>query len=319
MHEDSSPSLREASGPAQSNAGFSSSDSSGFLASLAEEYSMSPAAVPALPMPTSETKDAGAFIASDWHALKGTDQKDLTFVKNPLDSAGDIVLQMEYPKGSYSGSDSGGVGGLQLAVYGEGQNRAILSYEVGFNKGFDFVKGGKLPGLYGGDTNAHCTGGQNSETCFSLRLMWRQDGQGEVYAYIPTYPKFCSESAGSKSVYCHSDGFGISIHRGAFAFKAGSWTQVTQVVILNSEPDLANGYLALYAGEKLAIELTDVVFRVNTTVTATAMMFSTFFGGSSADYAATADCWSYFRNFQFFSGDEASSDQGAAVKASYGD
>mgnify|MGYP006969723610 FL=1 len=53
-----------------------------------------------------------------------------------------------------------------------------------------------------------------------------------------------------------------------------SWTQVTQVVILNSEPDLANGYLALYAGEKLAIELTDVVFRVNTTVTATAMMFS---------------------------------------------
>lgn len=53
-----------------------------------------------------------------------------------------------------------------------------------------------------------------------------------------------------------------------------SWTQVTQVVILNSEPDLANGYLALYTGEKLATELTDVVFRVNTTVTATAMMFS---------------------------------------------
>lgn len=46
------------------------------------------------------------------------------------------------------------------------------------------------------------------------------------------------------------------------------------MVILNSEPDLANGYLALYAGEKLTIELTDVVFRVNTTVTATAMMFS---------------------------------------------
>ncbi|KAG0662001.1 hypothetical protein C6P46_003706 [Rhodotorula mucilaginosa] len=283
---------------------------------------MSPAAVPTLPMPTAETKDAGAFIASDWHALKGTDQKDLSFVKNPLDSAGDIVLQMEYPKGSYSGSDSGGVGGLQLAVYGEGQNRAILSYEVGFNKGFDFVKGGKLPGLYGGDTNAH--------------FMWRQDGQGEVYAYIPTYPKFCSESAGSKSVYCHSDGFGSELQpssnptRCRRADTESEWAssqhtswgfcfQGQKVVILNSEPDLANGYLALYAGEKLAIELTDVVFRVNTTVTATAMMFSTFFGGSSADYAATADCWSYFRNFQFFSGDEASSDQGAVVKASYGD
>lgn len=91
---------------------------------------MSPAAVPALPMPKAETKDAGAFIASDWHALKGTDQTDLSFVRDPLDPAGDIVLQMEYPKGSYSGSDSGGVGGLQFAVYGERQNRAILSYEV---------------------------------------------------------------------------------------------------------------------------------------------------------------------------------------------
>ena len=50
-----------------------------------------------------------------------------------------------------------------------GESQLIRVWQVGFNKGFDFVKGGKLPGLYGGDTNAHCTGGQNSETCFSLR------------------------------------------------------------------------------------------------------------------------------------------------------
>ncbi|GAA5992693.1 hypothetical protein JCM10908_006883 [Rhodotorula pacifica] len=291
----------------------------GFLASLAAKHSMSPAIVSSLPMPTAEAKTAGSYIASDWHALKGTDQKELSFVKDPLDSSGAIVLQMAYPKGSYSGSDTGGVGNMQLAVYGQGKNRAILSYEVGFNKDFDFVKGGKLPGLYGGDTNAHCTGGKNDQSCFSLRLMWRQKGAGEIYAYMPTYPKFCSDGPGTDKIYCHSDGFGASIHRGAFTFKSGVWNQVTQVVVLNSKPDLANGYLALYAGEELAIELTDVVFRVNTSVTATAMTFSTFFGGSSADYAATNDCWSYYRNFRFFSGDEASAADGATVQASYGD
>lgn len=41
--------------------------------------------------------------------------------------------------------------------------------QVGFNKEFDFVKGGKLPGMYGGDPDARCTGGQNSPSCFSLR------------------------------------------------------------------------------------------------------------------------------------------------------
>ncbi|GAA5874878.1 hypothetical protein JCM3774_006554 [Rhodotorula dairenensis] len=305
--------------PTENKAGPLPPDSTGFLASLAAKHSMSPAVVSALPMPTAETKDASAFIASDWHALRGSDQKELSFVKDPLDADGGLVLQMEYPKGSYSGSETGGVGNMQLAVYAEGQNRAITSYEVGFNKGFDFVKGGKLPGMYGGDTNAHCTGGQNSPSCFSLRLMWRQKGAGEIYAYMPTYPTFCSDAAGTDTVYCHSDGFGASIHRGAFIFEAGGWNKVTQVVILNSEPDVANGYLALYAGEKLAIELSDVVFRVNTTVTITAMTFSTFFGGSSTDYAATADCWSYFRNFRFYSGREASSATGANVQASYGE
>lgn len=91
---------------------------------------MSPAIVSALPMPPAETNDAGAFIASDWHALKGTDQNELSFVKDPFDPAAGVVLQMAYPKGSYSGSGTGGVGNMQLAVYAGGQNRAITSYEV---------------------------------------------------------------------------------------------------------------------------------------------------------------------------------------------
>lgn len=64
-----------------------------------------------------------------------------------------------------------------------------------------------------------------------------------VYAYIPSYPEFCSDGPGAKSIYCHSEGFGgeprfaplqqgstqliesgnilASIHRGAFTFEPG--------------------------------------------------------------------------------------------------
>lgn len=66
-----------------------------------------------------------------------------------------------------------------------------LSYSVYFSDGFDFVKGGKLPGLYGGaseDEAKSCSGGRqdNRGRCFSARLMWRKDGMGEFYNYFPT-------------------------------------------------------------------------------------------------------------------------------------
>lgn len=43
-----------------------------------------------------------------------------------------------------------------------------------FPADFDFVKGGKLPGMYGGHKG--CSGGQDSEDCFSTRLMVSSPG-----------------------------------------------------------------------------------------------------------------------------------------------
>lgn len=53
-----------------------------------------------------------------------------------------------------------------------------MAYSVFFPVGFNFVKAGKLPGLYGGRTG--CSGGSAAENCFSSRLMWRTGGKGEV-------------------------------------------------------------------------------------------------------------------------------------------
>lgn len=108
----------------------SPSSAANFLASIAADHSMTPAAVPALPMPTSATDQAGAYIGKSWKALSSTEQSELSFVTNPFGGGDDVVLQMEYPKGSYSGTDSGGVGNMQLGVFGAGKNRGMISYEV---------------------------------------------------------------------------------------------------------------------------------------------------------------------------------------------
>ncbi|GAA5918505.1 hypothetical protein JCM1841_003271 [Sporobolomyces salmonicolor] len=274
-----------------------------FLSSLASSYSMTPASIYTLTMPSGALPSASSalsYISSTWSFQKGSSDY-LTFAEDPLGSGGGTVVQVEYGKGSYSGTDDpgGGLGNLQLGVFGEGKNRAMVSYEVGFEQDFDFVQGGKLPGSYGGDMNAYCTGGQPSAACFSLRLTWRANGAGEVYGYVPTYDGQCSSDASA------TDGCRF-------------YNTVTEIAILNSDPGTpceANGVLAVYAGETLAFERTDIVFRTNASVLFTSLAFSTFFGGSSAAYAPTGDVHAYFRNFQFFEGDDASTETGSTVTA----
>ncbi|GAA5870191.1 hypothetical protein JCM8547_006913 [Rhodosporidiobolus lusitaniae] len=280
-----------------------------FLESLASKYSMTSASIPSLSMPSTAIPSATAaqqYIESSWNHVKGSSEY-ISFVEDPLDEGGEMVLQVEYPKGSIGE----GVANMQLGVFADGKNRAMVSYEVGFNDGFDFVLGGKLPGSYGGDPNSGCTGGSNSENCFSLRLMWRTDGAGELYAYVPRYDGQCDDSTGA---YCHDD-YGISYDRGSFTLQAGSYNTLTEVAIINSDVNTANGYLAVYAGETLAFEVSDVVLRINETVLFTAFAISTFFGGSTDEYASSADAFSYFRNMRFFDGDDTSSETGSTVTA----
>ncbi|GAA5871299.1 hypothetical protein JCM1840_004406 [Sporobolomyces johnsonii] len=292
-----------------------------FLSSLASSYSMTPASISTLTMPSAALPSASSalsYISSAWPFQKGSSEY-LTFAEDPLDSGGGTVVQVEYEKGSYSGTDDpgGGVGNLQLGVFGEGKNRAMVSYEVGFDRDFAFVEGGKLPGSYGGDMNAYCTGGQPSAACFSLRLMWRADGAGEVYGYVPTYEDQCSSDVSATDVFCHGDD-GLSFNRGSWTFETGVYNTVTEIAILNSNPGTpceANGVLAVYAGETLAFERTDVVFRTNASVFFTSLAFSTFFGGSSTSYASTGNVYTYFKNFQFFEGDDASTETGSIVTA----
>ena len=68
------------------------------------------------------------------------------------------ALRVFYPAG---GEGPSGGGAQWIAEFDDGMEEAYLSYRVKFRSGFDFVRGGKLPGLAGGSApsgNAPPTG-----------------------------------------------------------------------------------------------------------------------------------------------------------------
>ncbi|KAI5476260.1 polysaccharide lyase family 14 protein [Pseudohyphozyma bogoriensis] len=233
----------------------------------------------------------------------------LDFVPDPISRSGEIVLRVKYPVGSFDTSEvPGGVKRLPVEIFGQGggAERALVRYEVAFADRFDFVMGGKLPGLFGGDEAQHCTGGRNSDACFSLRL---------INSYLPLYDTFCD----SEVVACNKN-WGQSLGTGSFNFTAARWTTLTQLAILNSPPSPstapktpANGILEVYQDDALAFSLDHVVFRTNPDVRLSSFRFASFFGDEHRPEFASRGGAAYFRNFQFFSGSEASGEQGELV------
>ncbi len=97
------------------------------------------------------------------------------------DSSSSTLLQLFYPANSTTPTHIpiGGADFYASPLSLSSATNVTLEYSVFFSASFDFVLGGKLPGLYGGHSG--CSGGNNATTCFSTRMMWRTDGAGELY------------------------------------------------------------------------------------------------------------------------------------------
>lgn len=194
------------------------------------------------------------------------------------------ILRVYYPAGSASPTVSrkqeAPVGGAQFyASLGMTPQTALrLSYYVRFSKEFDFVKGGKLPGLFGGRGN---NGGDTPDGSdgFSTRFMWRRNGAGEVYAYLPTSRKH-----------------GTSIDRGAWRFRRGVWHHLEQEVVLN-QPQQANGRIQVWLDGKRVINRGGLTFRTVDMLKIEGIFFSTFFGGNDATWATPRAVYVDFAEF----------------------
>jgi hypothetical protein len=220
---------------------------------------------------------------------KGWGEQNRRVVADPSDRFSHF-LRVQYPKGSASPTvhrDRGvPLGGTQFqAKLGiPAQESLRLSYYVRFSEGFDFVKGGKLPGLFGGTGN---TGGDipDGEDGFSARFMWRTDGDGEVYAYLPT-----------------SREHGTSMGRGSWQFQPNIWYHLEQEISLN-QPGVSDGRVRVWVNGRIVFDRADLTLRSVDSLKLEGILFSTFFGGSDESWATPADVYADFAGFSVTAGE----------------
>ncbi|OXG76112.1 alginate lyase [Cryptococcus neoformans Gb118] len=205
---------------------------------------------------------------------------------------GTSALYAHFPAGSYGLTDSGFSfysSGAHSGVEVDSASEVAFSYSVYFEEGFGFNKGGKMPGLYGGTSLSEaksCSGGRQDDrgSCFSARLMWRADGAGEIYDYLPV------------SYTGTDDGYGESIDRGAFTWATGRWQTVAIRVKLN-DVGQANGEQELFIDGKSVINISGVTFATEDDTKVFGIMAQTFFGGHASDWASPKDQNLYFKDW----------------------
>src|SRR5690606_15373813 len=101
-----------------------------------------------------------------------------------VDEGGERFVRVLYPTGAWGSGTSGAQWQVGLpSAYQE----LWLRYRVRFGPGFDPVRGGKLPGLIGGEAN---TGGDAPDGTdgWSGRMMWRRELDVVQYVYHVDQP-----------------------------------------------------------------------------------------------------------------------------------
>lgn len=207
-----------------------------------------------------------------------------TLLVQPHDDALGDVLRVRYPAQSASPAVSRQYdkpqGGTQvyLALRSGPVDALHLRYYVRFPPEFDFVKGGKLPGLYGGSVTSgrHIPDGSDG---LSTRYMWRAGGAAEVYAYLPT-----------------SVAHGTSLGRGDWRWPLDRWTCVEQAVRLNTPGD-RDGSISVYLNGTHVLECDRLDFRTTRMLSIDGVFFSTFFGGSDPSWATPRTQYADFAAF----------------------
>ena len=238
----------------------------------------------------------GPAAATVWHAprsvgaveqawpLAGPDHLAWT-VGDPqvVAAPGGGTLTAVFPEGSINpGNDAaprGGMGFYDRFDTGDGA-AGCLSYEVRFDDGFDFARGGKLPGLFGGTDNAGCA--PASGRGFSTRYMWSREGMGLLYAYFADRQTRC----------------GTPMGRGTFRFEPGRWHRIQQHLVLNRIGQ-ADGRISIWFDGRLVFLASNLMVRDRGDVAIEGLMFSTFFGGSDPSWASPRDQSIAFRNFTY--------------------
>jgi hypothetical protein len=228
----------------------------------------------------------GGFEAQPWPSVWGMAWGPEPLSNISIVSGSDALdghsLRVKYPKGAFGG-DGGCLFRTEFSKLSiQPQESLYLRYYLWFDPGFDFVKGGKLPGLAGGTGN---TGGHkpNGKDGFSVRIMWRPDGKIVQYVYHPDQPGDYGEDFPWDYGGCPR------------FFKPGKWHCVETYVQMNT-PGKKDGIVRSWLDGDKALEITHLRFRDIPDLRIDKLEFETFFGGGDASWATPRDQYTTFDN-----------------------
>ena len=208
------------------------------------------------------------------------------------------VLKVYYPQGSSSPSKNpvGGLGFYATPSEITNATDVTLNYSVKFDKTFDPVIGGKLPGLFIND-NGNLFGGSGGKHTnnTSCRVAWRSNFIAEAYVYLP---KYIQQNTSYYNNTIKNAVFGDSVWRGEFQFDNKNWNNVTLRIRLNTFTNTVpkmDGILELTIND-VKRGLYDIIWTTQPNSKVETLIFETFFGGSSPKAVTPNDTWSYFKN-----------------------
>ena len=192
---------------------------------------------------------------------------------------------------AYVGSKRGSERVVERHPLASKVDQATLSFDVRFDRDFQWTRGGKLHGLA---PKTPITGGKKRRPDgWSARIMFKKDGKCATYLYDQSKKRKYGRGSTSAGP----------------AFKAGRWHHVVLEVKLN-DPGKDNGFARIRIDNKPVVSSEKMVFRGSgggETLIQT-FLFNTFHGGSSPKWApvdkegkpTTVHAW--FDNFRVTEG-----------------
>lgn len=221
----------------------------------------------------SQSEYASEWPEADW--TSGLEAGRGTIVETP--DGGGRALEVLYPADTFGPGDQG----VQwLISFDDSYEELYLRYRVRFQSEFEFVKGGKLPGLVGGEGN---TGGEvpDGTDGWSARLMWRRMGEVVDYVYHP-------DQSGT-----YGEDFAWKLDGREVQFEPGTWHTLQLRVVMNT-PGASDGRLQGWFDGRLALDVSGMQFRDVPDFAVDGFYFSTFFGGGDQSWAPSSDMHIYF-------------------------
>ncbi len=221
-------------------------------------------------------------IKREWNnplSFKGVNEERV----NILHDNGKKVMQIKYLKGKLGPKE----GGAQWRLFFDKSHKELyVQYKVMFPKVFNFVKGGKLPGLCGGTMPV---GGRMSIGGFSARIMWR--GEGVISQYIYYSGKDSSKKWGEDFIWKYSNEKKVYM-------LPGKWhTLKTRIKlgVAGKKDDLIESWFdgKKVLKSKLNLRGKGEKFKIDS------FNFTTFFGGNDETWIPVKDEYVYFDDFIF--------------------